>query len=249
MRRLLHFAPLLAAALLCGGVPLSAQEVRPGPQTARTVRVSATGEARARPDQAHVDFGVETSAPTARAASEENARVMEAIIRALVAAGVPRQSIETRNFSVMPDYARPTAPDMEPRVRGYRVSNMVSARTGDVARVGALIDAALGAGANRVHGVRFGFRDPETLRSQALRNAVERARAEAQTIAAALGVTLGPVLDASTSVEPFRPYAVATADFSGRAMAAEAAAVTPVEPGEQSVRALVSVVFGIGGRE
>jgi len=247
MRRLSHLAPLLALALLGEAAPLSAQEARPAAQTARTIRVSATGETRARPDEAHVEFGVETTATTARAASEQNARLMEAIVRALVAAGVPRAGIETRNFSVMPEYARPAIPESEPRIRGYRVSNVVSARADDVARVGALIDAALAAGANRVHGVRFGFRDPETLRAQALRNAVERGRAEAQTIAAALGVTLGSVLDASTSVEPFRPYIVATGDFAARGVEM-AAPATPVEPGEQSVRALVTLVFGIVGR-
>jgi uncharacterized protein YggE len=242
MKPSLPHALAIFAALTLAGAPLVAQQPEPR-SAARTIRVTAVGEARATPDVAHLDFGVETTAATARGASEENAQVMERIIRALTAAGIPRQEIQTRNFSVVPDYARPMPGREEPQVRGYRVSNMVSVRTMEIARVGALIDAALQAGANRVHGVRFTLRDPSPLRAQALRQAVEKARAEAQALASALGVTLGAVLDASTSVESFRGYATARADFSGQS--ALRAAPTPVEPGEQTVTALVSLVFGI----
>src|SRR5690606_20759228 len=123
-------------------------------------------------------------------------------------------------------------------------TNQVTLRTTQLPRVGELIDTALGAGANRVDGVMFELRDADAAQAEATRNAVERARATAQTMASALGVRLGPVLDASTGVGPKIPRPVPMARL--QAMAA-AAASTPIEPGEQTVRADVTLVFAIEG--
>lgn len=217
--------PLAAALLLCPGGALRAQEtVRLAPGAGPgTIRVAATGEAQATPDRAWVDLGVETSAPTAAAASAENARRMEAVIAALLRAGVQRADVETRDYNVFPDYAPPPEGRGEPVLRGYRVTNVVSARTDAVGRVGAVIDAALGAGANRVHGVRFGLRDPGALRGQAIRQAIERGRREAEIIAASLGLRLGRVLDASTTSEPPRPMPVMMEAMMSRAADAPSA--------------------------
>ncbi len=235
----------LALAVLAAPTLLHGQQPRPGEAGPRTIRVVGTGEARATPDEAHVDFGVETLAPTAKAAADENARLMEQVIRALTAAGIPRRDIETRNYSVFPDYAPPRPGTEEPTLRGYRVTNLVTARTEQVAGIGSLVDAALQAGANRVHGVRFGLKNAEAVRAEAIRNAVAKARTDATAIAGALGVRLGPVLDASTAGGTPPVFArmevqQMRADFAG-------AAATPIEAGEQTVTASVTLVFAIEG--
>lgn len=192
------------------------------------------------PDQAHIDLTVETFAETAREAGEENARLMERVIQALVAAGVPRAEIETRGYSLFPEYTQqPRTGPEQPRIRGYRANNMVTIRTRDLARVGPLIDTALAAGANRMDSVRFSLRDDEAAQSEALASAVQRARRSAETMAAALGVALGPVVDASTTTELVRPMM-----YDMARMAAESAP-TPIQPGEQTVTATVSLVFAI----
>ena len=199
------------------------------------------------PDQAHIDLAVETFAATAKAAGEENARKMERVIQALVRAGVARTEIETRNFAVYPEYL-PNDTSSTPRIRGYRVSNMVAVRTAELARVGNLLDAALGAGANRVESVRFSLKNPAEATNRALQNAVQQARASAETMAGALGVRLGRVLDASTSAEPPRPYPVAMMRMDME-VASFAKASTPIQPGEQTVSATVWLVYAIeGGR-
>ena len=241
---------LVLGAALSGLVPAqsAAQQMMAQVPAERTIRVTGVGEVQTTPDEAFIDFGVETVAPTARAASEQNARTMERVIAALVAAGIPKREIETRGFSVFPDYEPDPRGVPEPRIRGYRVSNMVATRTQNVGRVGALIDAALGAGANRVNGVRFGVRNADAVQAEALRRATARARAQAENIAAALGVRLGPVLDASTSGQPVRPYPMMMRARGG-AESMDMAVSTPIEPGEQTVTAVVSLVFGMeGGR-
>jgi uncharacterized protein YggE len=231
----------LAAALAV--LPLERASAQVGPMPS-TIRVTATGEARANPDRAWADFGVETTGATAAAAATENARRMTQIIAALQRAGVPREDIETRDYSVYPNYVPPPNGQGEPVLRGYRVSNTVTARTDRVASVGSLIDAALGAGANRVNGVRFGLKSPETLRTQALRQAMERGRAEAEVIATGLGVRLGRIVDASTSSEPPRPMPVMMMDAAMMSRAG-AAPPTPIEAGEQTVAATIWLTYAI----
>lgn len=241
--------PALAGAALgvVAATSLAAQEARPVPSTAGSViRVTATGEARVPPDRAWVDLGVETEAVTAREAAAENARRMEAIIAALVRAGVPRGDIETSGYNVFPDYA-PPEPGREaetPRIRGYRVANTVTARTDDVQRVGAILDAALAAGGNRVNGIRFGLRDAAAARAEALRDALRRGRADAEVLAQGLNVQLGPVLEAGTTFAGGGPRPVEMV-MEASAARAQFDVPTPVLAGEQLVTATVLVVYAI----
>jgi uncharacterized protein YggE len=235
-----------AAAVLGMGTDAAAQNPTP-PAPHPSIRVTATGEVRATPDQATADFAVETAAANAQEAAAENAQRMERVIAALVRAGVPRERIETRDYNVFPDYdQRPMEQGGEPRLRGYRVMNTVSATTHEVARVGGLIDAALGAGANRVHGVRFGLRDPARFRQQAIAEATRRARADAAALASAMGVRLGMIREAATlDLGAGMPVMMAR---EGMAMDAVAqSAPTPINPGEQIVRASVMIVYAFSG--
>ena len=130
---------------------------------------------------------------------------MDQVIQALVEAGVPRDNIETQNYSLYPEYSPPPGPEQpgeEPRIRGYRAINTVTAEVDDLERVGPLIDVALQAGANQLQSVRFSLRNPDEAQRSAMRRAVQEAQESAETIADALGVALGPVLDASTTAEP-----------------------------------------------
>jgi uncharacterized protein YggE len=236
--------PALLAALLA--MPMAAEAQQQDLRTPGTIRVSATGETRTPPDRAWADFGVETEAATASQAADQNARKMEAVITALVRAGVARENVRTSDFNVFPVHAQTRDGTGEPRIRGYRASNVVTAQTDDVRRVGPLVDAALAAGANRINGVRFGMRDPDRARDVALRDALRRARAEAAVLAEGMGVQLGRVLDVSTSTAPPMPFPVAYR-MQAQMADATASAVTPIEPGQQTVHATVTVVFEIGG--
>lgn len=234
-----------AAAALAFAAPAAAQQpVQMHMQAAQpSIRVTGVGEVRATPDQATADFAVETTASNAQEAAAANAQQMERVIAALVRAGVPRERIETRDYNVFPDYdQRPVEQGGEPRIRGYRVMNTVSATTYDITRVGGIIDAALGAGANRVHGVRFSLRDPQRYRAQAIAEATRRARADAQALASAMGLELGMVREAST-LEVGYGGPVPMMAREGMMDAVAQSAPTPINPGEQTVRATVHIVY------
>lgn len=230
---------LIVAALMIAA-PLAAQEA---PDTLRTITVNATGHVERAPDRVVLAFAAETTGKTAVEASQANARAMHQILSALADAGVPNDRIHTQRLSLQPQYAQPKPGERaEPTIIGYRAQNQVQVTLQQVERAGGIVDAAVGAGANRVSGIWFELADPESARIDALRQAVSQAQAEAGAIARALGETLGPVLSASTEGPPNHVL------LRARATAfPESAPSTAVEPGTIDVSATVHLVFSLGG--
>jgi uncharacterized protein YggE len=224
--------------LLLPAVALAAVgETRP----ARSIEV--TGEARVDvpPDLALADFGVVTQAETAEAAARENSSRMERVVAALRKTAGPDAQISTGAYSIRPVYTTPKERS-EPRISGYNVTNSVHVRTKGLARFGALIDAAVQAGANQVQRLTFTLSDDSEPRRTALGRAAAQARDKAQSIAAALGLKAG------------RIQSVVEQDLGGvRPLVREAYAVqaapppTPIEPGAVEVRARVVLTIELDG--
>src|SRR5688500_11323256 len=95
---------IFAAAATFAAANPSWSQTLPAPPP-RTIRVSGVGEATAKPDLATVNFAVETTGRTAQEAGQQNAALMDRVIRALLAAGVERDDIATSNYSLYPEYA------------------------------------------------------------------------------------------------------------------------------------------------
>lgn len=217
-----------------------------GPPPTRIV-VSAMGTASRAPEQAVITLAIETAARTAQGAAEQNAETMERIIAALRRLDIPEDQIRTTAYNMYPEYRHYDGRDPEmaarqPEIIGYRVMNQVMVTVDGPARAGAVIDAALGAGANRVDGLGFQLRDTDAVRADALREAMQKARAEAQLLAQAAGLTLGPPLEISTSYG-YMPPPPPMPMYAGRDMVQAAAAPTPVQPGNVEVMANVNVVY------
>ena len=93
------------------------------------------------------------------------------------------------------------------------------------------------AGANQVSGVRFGIKDDSGLRAQAMQQAVQKSRPQANAIAAGLGLKTDQVLEIRE--EPtFSPVGVA-------ADAAQRGGGVPIEPGQLTARVRVQVTFAL----
>jgi uncharacterized protein len=233
-----RYSLLLPALLLpLAATAATAQEAPPP----RTITVSATATIEREPERATVLLAVESEAPTAREASQRNAALMERVLAGVRQAGVPAEAIRTVSYELRPEYSRPDR-DAQPRIVAYRAINMVQVRADPVARVGTVIDAALGAGANRVAGLSFELRDPDTARLDALREAMTKARREAEVLASAAGQRLAEPLSINVGgyYEP-RPQMAPQ-----MAMRAEMQDVsTPIEGGQLTIGASVNVVYRI----
>lgn len=217
---------LLAVAALAGVArPDGARAVDPPTAPERTVTVTGIGAVIVVPDRAQVSLGVETHGASAKAALAANANQMQAVIDVIRRAG--GRDIATQYVSLSPRAMANGAADSS-----YIATNSVSA-TIAVARAGALIDAAVGAGANQVWGPTMSVSDQAKLYREALRKAVADARARAEALADAAGRRLGDVVSISESGgSPVPVFAKAAQD-----------AATPVVPGPQETSAAVSVTF------
>jgi uncharacterized protein YggE len=200
--------------------------------TAPYIEVTGEAEARMAPDTAQLDFGVMTRADTAAAAAQQNAARMKAVLDAVRRALGAGAQIGTGAYNLRAEYSAPR--DGTPaRVTGYTATNTVRLETGELGRIGELIDVATQAGSNQVQRILFTLKDPAGAQRRALRDAVLDAQAQAEAIASAMKATLGPV---QAVIEqdggPVRPY-------MQDAVMARAEATTPIEPGSVSVRARV----------
>ena len=231
MKRIALAAVLLLAAAAIAGVarPEGAHAVDAAPTTTDSITVSGTGTASGVPTSATFSFGVDSRAASAKAALATNAREMRQVIAAVKSAG--GRQVGTQSVSVSQSFDQNGAPN------GFAASNAVSA-TVDVDRAGALIDAAVAAGANQVNGPSLSLADQGALYRQALKAAVADARLSAEALAAAAGRTLGKV---TTVVESSADVPVPMA-----AKAVSSDAGTPIEAGSQDTTAQVTVTFALG---
>jgi hypothetical protein len=189
------------------------------------------------PEQAQLLLAVETFGRTAQKATQENALKMERMLQTLVETGLSKAQIQTASYSLDPKYERPDSRrGTNPEPIGFTARNMVRVTVDSVKRVGLVIDAAIGAGANRVANLAFQLRNPETAYREALRLAVANAKADAEALANAAGRRLGPPLRISTSGgTPIRE--------SAGIRAFKASAPTPVEGGTIQINARVTVYY------
>lgn len=204
------------------------------------IQVSGEGTVTVTPDRATVTFAMETRAATAAEAAGENADAMTRVLEAVRGAGVEGLELATFGYSLTPEYQVRNDNRRTREIVAYQALNNIRATVSDVDGIGRVIDRAIGAGANRVASIGFFAANTEEARREALAIAVASARAEAEVIAASLGHELGAPLEVSGGASRPMPRAM-----EGLAMSARAAD-TPIEVGDQTVSANVSIRFALG---
>jgi len=223
----------LLAGMLVG--PTMAQTETGTNSNEHTLSVSGTGTVKVAPDVADVQLGVQVTRETAKAARDDAAVAMNAVIDALHSLGIADADIQTSYINVGPVYDYNSGQ----KITGYQVSNTVNVHVRDLSKLADVIDTTVAAGANTVNSVTFDVSNRSDLEQQARTAAVKDARAHADTLAAAAGVTISGVSSISETqmATPF-PYAMAAG------VAADSKS-TPVMPGTSSVSLTVSVVYTI----
>lgn len=230
MLRTLAFASL--AAFAAAAPVLANDSAQP------SITVMGTGQVSAAPDMAQISAGVVSESPRAADAVKAANAAMQKVLAALDAAGIEKKYVQTSRFDVSPVYSDGVARGGRPTVTGYRASNQVQVEVHGVEKVGAVLDALVGAGANELGGIRFDIADPAPLVDEARRKAIADARRKAELYATAAGVTIGRVIGIDEAGGG-GPVPVAY----GRMMAE--AAPAPVAPGQLDLSASVTVTFAI----
>ncbi len=232
----------VVAALLIGAAALGAVMARPAaiqaaqanPVPIRQMMVVGSGEAKAAPNQATVQLGVQSEAQSAREAMTQNAAKMQALLDQLKQLGIADKDLQTSNFSISPTYEQDGR-----SITGYQVNNTVSVVIRDISRSSELLDKVVSAGANNVFGLSFSIDDPKALQAQARNAAIADAQARAAEMAKTAGGTVGQIIAISETIGQVQPVMA----FARGEAADSAAGAPPIATGEQTINAQVQVTF------
>jgi uncharacterized protein len=216
-----------ALVLLCLSPAARVGAQQPSPTIPALPEIHTTGAAAESlaPDLGTVIIGTATKAQTPGRAGRANARLATAIRKAVVALGVPRDSIVTR------DYTSRMNVDSYGRDTTFLATNTVVVRVHNLALIGPIIDTALAEGASEIRGVEYSAAKPEEAGRRALEAATREARANADAMARSAGGRVGRLIELTTVRRGW--------DESPLQMRGEAANATPITPTPISVQVTV----------
>ena len=226
MSRVLFCALVIAASALAPSAANAAEKLD------RLVTVTGEATVAAAPDTAVIRIGVTSQGKTARAASDANAKEMTVVLAAIKESGIADRDVQTSRLSLQPQYD-PNKTGAA-RLIGFQVNNQVTIKIRDIGKLPAVLDRAIAAGANEMSGIEFAVSEESKLLDKARAEAIADAHRKAELYAKATDMKVGRVVAISEegSVPPLRLF---------QPMRAGAAA--PIAPGEQTLRAVVTVSY------
>lgn len=218
---------------LCGSVVVQAGSPKRG-----SLHVTGSAVVTGDPDVAYITIGVETRDLSAEIAAEDNANRMARVFSALKALGLTDKELATSGYNVYSSsQVQNRGTQEEVTITTYHVQNRINVTAKDLASIGQIIDAAVTAGANQVHGVRFDIEDKQAMQLQALASAVEQGMAKARVMAQSAGVTLGGLVAMNENYGSYAPV------VSTMALRGDASMATTISPGDVEVSAAVNLEF------
>lgn len=227
-------------AIFLLGIILFLPTVAGAQEQARQIVVQGQGVVTADPDMAIISLGVTREARTASAAMDAASAATLEVLASIRQAGVAQRDVQTSSVDLSPRWDQ--SQNGRPILSGYVASNTLSVRVRALDELGSLLDSAVGTGANTTNGLTFTVAEPRRLEDEARALAVRDARARAELLAEAAGVTLGQVVTISEAGVAMPPSPLM------RAAAMEQSMAVPVATGEVEYRVSVDVVFDISGQ-
>jgi uncharacterized protein YggE len=157
---------------------------------------------------------------------------MTAVLAAIRQSGIPDRDVQTSTLSVQPQYDPNKSGTA--RLTGFQVTNRVTVKIRDVEALPAILDRAIGAGANEMSGIEFVVSEQSKMLDQARTDAIADARRKAGLYAQAAGAKVGRVMSISEEGPGAPPRPLVQSMRAG---------AVPVAPGEQTLRAVVTVSY------
>ena len=204
------------------------------------VELSVTETVLGAPDTATFSTGVTSKAPTAQEALRANSAEMEKVIAQIVALGIKREDIQTSGINLNADYEYGND-GRQPRFIGYQVTNQVTVKVRQMARLGAILDAVVSRGANNISGPSFSIDDDSAAQREARDKAMKRAQGQAMDYAKRTGFTGVQLLAVSEALYNASP--MGGAEMKMMASPGIVAAAPPIEGGQVGTSVTVNVTY------
>lgn len=240
LRLPIWIASILGCVLIGFVVLLSFHQLQLIRGDAQLLNVSATAKAESIPDIAIVTVGVVSEDLTAQAVKDQNSKQMNQVISFIKQTGIDDKDIKTSQFNISPKY---NYNNQQQTVVGYQANQTITVKVRNVDKssqqLETIVDGAVNNGANQIQGIDFSFDNNADLVQNARKQAIDKARANAQQIANDGGLKLGRVVNVITS-DSGSPGPIFAAN-----MAMAKSTAPQIELGTQEVSATVTVVFEV----
>lgn len=210
-------------------------------QKGRTFDVSAEGKVMAVPDTAKIDLGVNISKSTVAEAQKDASEKMTKIDSSLKALGIDDKDIKTSAYSVYPNYDYKLRRNI-----GYQVYIMLSVKVKDFEKINSVIDTTTAQGANQIGALQFVIDDDryEELKSEARKQAIDKAKKKAQTIAGDAGINLGKLVNVvENDRQSYYPYPAAPVMKMAEGAQDNAQSTFNIQPGESEIKAEITLSY------
>lgn len=196
----------------------------------RTIDITATDKVIVMADIATVHIGFITYGANKDAAYAAGSALSNGIVKALTAAGLAADTIESENQAITPvqPYEQQQLPPEDKANRKFQVAQSWTVRTAAEASA-RVLDVAVKAGANQSGQIEWSLRDENAADAEAAGKALQHARTNAAQMAQSLNAKLGGLLYASNEMQasPVRPMPRAMAGAVMMEQKAESLAINP----------------------
>jgi uncharacterized protein YggE len=198
-----------------------------------TISVTGTAKTKVIPNNVQVSVGVTTTDKRAVTAETQNNAKMKAMIKSLIAIGVPKNNIQTEQFAIQPNYS-----SNQSSIIGFTVDNTLNITIYKISLTGMIVDKLVQDGANQINNIAYTESNATQLQQSLETAAIANAKAQATQMAKELGVSITGVASVNASSTPITP--LYSGGISGETMMATA---VPLSPGTQTISTNVSVVY------
>ncbi len=229
---LLLLAVVIAGALIMNVLTPDTIEIVQASSGDRVISVDGSGEVYIEPDIATINIGLETKNTDASVAQIENNEIMQQITQAMKELNVDEKDIQTVNYNIYRSYEY----NNDNQEDQFIVNNSFKIIVRDLDNIGLVVDKAVELGANQVNNIQFSVIDQNKAYKEALDLAVMEAKEKAQQLASNLDEKIESVISIS---ENSNNYPV----FADMGYARSESAMAPIETGQLTIRANVSVKF------
>jgi len=205
-----------------------------------TLSVTGTGVASGSPDQCRIHISLNHIAETAADVLAATADIASKAVAALAEIEIEQCEVRTVGLSLQ-DFFDQSKQKVTARVGSYQL-DLIIRPIDEAGGVLASLSSAVG-DALQIRGINLTIEDPEPLKSQARRLAIQDAKRKAAEIAEEVGVQLGPLISIQDeSSGPIRFVQTARAmPMSGQAGTAN----VPIEAGNVSASSAVTLNYAI----
>lgn len=193
----LALATIFAVPSLQSDVFASSPAMVSTQQQETTLATTGTASRQVAPDYAVLNLGIVTKADTVSVAKSENDHIMNNLIAKLLGQGITQNNLTTLNFSVSPNYVY--SDNNDSKLKGYTIRNTISVKINDLNQISNVFDLAAKCGINEIDSLSFYNNQQQSVEDQLTGEAVRNARHRADVMAAALGLKVAAVKEATVN--------------------------------------------------